>query len=297
MENRLNVNIQRSIYEMQASVKEIDLKRKLYRVLLHGKGLEFDSFRDYGPDDDSSMIDWKVSKRTQSLLVRRYIEARDLKILFVIDVSDNMVFGSSPKLKCEYVAEFCSALANLVVVSGNKFGFVLFNGEIKEVRLPERGKKQFDIFTDHISRTSTYGGDSNIGNVLDFLIKYIDESVSVVFLVSDFLNVNESLYNKFSHIGSKFETISIMVNDILDLKLPDISGEVIIEDPQTGEQIVINPSIAKKNYEQNALRKEQSVLEMFRRTSIDNLHLMTTDQFVPKIAEFLKERVNRRTIR
>ncbi len=294
---RLNVDIQKSIYELQASVKEIDLKRRLYRVLLHGKGLEFEGFRDYSSDDDASMIDWKVSKRTNSVLIRQYREARDLKILFVIDVSDNMVFGSAKKLKCEYAAEICGALANLVVSSGNKFGFIFFNEEIKEVMLPEGGRKQFDIFVDHLSLASNYGGRSNIGNVLDFLINYVDKSISVVFFVSDFLNLDLNLSKKLNSLGNKFETIAIMVKDNLDLNLPDVSGEVILEDPQTGEQLVVDPSLAKKSYENYSMKKDKMILELFRKSSIDVLHLMTNDHFVPKLAEFLKERVNKRIVR
>src|SRR3972149_6381710 len=95
---RLNVDVAGSITELQAVLKEFRLRRDIYKILFRGKGLEFDGYRDFSPDDNAEDIDWKATARSQKLLVRRYKEEREMKIMFLIDTGTNMVFGSTEKL-------------------------------------------------------------------------------------------------------------------------------------------------------------------------------------------------------
>lgn len=294
MERKLNVDIASSIFQSQSSLPELELKRKMYRKLLRGRGLEFDGYRSYAPDDDASTIDWKASKRGNSLMVKQYKEETDLKVLFVLDVSDNMVFGSQKKLKCEYAAEISVALANLVVSSGNKIGFILFSNKIKEEMRPEKRKDVVNLFGDIVSKASLYGNTVNYDLVLDYLVRDIPSSVSVVFFVSDFIHAHADLLGKFKLIGNKFETIAIMVKDPLDSALPDINEEIVIEDSGSGEQLLVNPKIAGKKYEYYSTKDEAETLAMFRKSNIDVLSLKTNDYFVPKLSQFLKERVGGR---
>ncbi len=93
MEKKLNLNIPENIAEFEALINKNLPKKLFYKLILRGRGLDFDGYRDYGPDEDASSIDWKASVRSNKLLAKQYIEERDLKIMVVIDVGDNMVFG------------------------------------------------------------------------------------------------------------------------------------------------------------------------------------------------------------
>ena len=52
----LNADIPRKVAELQAIMKEFILKHRLYRILLRGKGLEFEAYRTYSQDDDADTI-------------------------------------------------------------------------------------------------------------------------------------------------------------------------------------------------------------------------------------------------
>lgn len=294
MERKLNVDIAEAITEFETYMKEFLVKKVLYRIIFRGKGLEFDSYRDFAPDDDAHDIDWKASTRTNKLLVKQYIEERDLKIMFIIDVSNNMLFGSTEKLKCEYAAELSAALAHLILDYGDRFGFVFFNDKIIKAVMPERGERQFDMLVDDLSNPLTYGGIVEIEKILDFLLDYLDKSINAVIIISDFIRMSENVQKTLSFFSNKFETMAIMIKDPLDKTLPDIKEEVIIEDTATGKQLIINPSIMKKIYEKNALEQEEMVKEIFEDADIDVLDLTTDKPFAPLLAEFLKERVEKR---
>ncbi len=291
---KINLNIAESISEFELAIRKFLIKRVIYKIIFRGKGLEFDSYRDFTPNDDAADIDWKASVRANKLLIRQYTEERNLNIMFVVDVGDNMVFGSQEKLKCEYVAEMVAALSHLIITSGDRVGFILFSDKIVKTAMPEGGMEQFNLFVDFLSRPQIYGGDSKIGNVLDYLIDYLDESINCVIFVSDFIKLNKNFLDKINLISAKFETIALMVKDPLDISLPDIGREIIIEDPVTKEQMVINPRIARREYEKNAAEKEKIVIDIFKSCNVDFLRLTTDKSFVEPLANFLKERVEKR---
>ena len=89
---KLNVNAPKAITDFEAVAKEFELSEKLYRIIFRGKGLEFDKYREYSPDEDASNIDWKASLRSNKLMAKQYIEERELNIIFVVD--DKIIINS-----------------------------------------------------------------------------------------------------------------------------------------------------------------------------------------------------------
>lgn len=294
-EKKLNLDIFESVYKFESLMERILPKRIFYKLLLRGKGLEFDSYRNFYPDDDYASIDWKASKRANTLLVKQYIEERDIKVLFLIDISDNMIFGSQEKLKCEYCAELIAAIGYVITnTTSDQIGCIFFDNDITHTIPLAPGKKQFETLEHEISNPDMYGGVSNMKEFLDKVMERLDPTLSLIFIVSDFIKVDENCSDKFEDLGALFETIAIMVRDPLDRTLPDINKEVVIEDPVTKERMVVNPKIAKKIYEENAMKQENMVKKMLEVANIDCLSLGTEEDFSPKLALFLKNRAERR---
>ncbi|MFH1290876.1 MAG: DUF58 domain-containing protein [Nanoarchaeota archaeon] len=291
MERKLNTDIPGAISELRAAMREFLLKRRLYRILLRGKGLEFEAYRNYAPDDDASAIDWKASRRSNNLLVKQYRDERNLKVVFLVDVGENMVFGSTEKLKCEYAAEAVAAFAHLITSTGDRPGFVFFSDDVKDYMKPSGGTKHFSRFIDYITNSSHYGKASSLKRGFDFLLNYIGKNVESAIIVSDFLSFDEQSRKDLSLLANKFETTVLMVRDPLDNTLPDFSGEVVIEDPRTGQQLLINPKIAKSAYEAYAKEQEEKIRIACIQNNIDLLEMMTNKPFVPTLAGFLKGRI------
>ena len=290
VERKLNLDIPGKVSELEMLLKRVLPKNIMYRVLL-GRGLEFDGYRDYTQSDDALNIDWKASVRGKQLVTRKYIEERDLKFMFLIDVSDNMVFGSQEKLKCEFCAEFCAAVSHLILGSGDRFGYALYNDKIVRFGVPSLGTKQFNIFSNFLSDPLTYGGVSNLDKILDILIQTIDRASSMVFIVSDFINVDETYKKNFELLAGLFETVAIIIRDPLDNTLPNINKEIVIQDPKTGQKLLINPSLAKSAYAVNSKEQLDLVKKMFQDLDIDFLELSTAKSFTVDFVDFLKTRI------
>jgi len=289
----LNLDIATKVAEFESLLNKVLPKRVFYKLMPSGKGLEFDGYRVFSSDEDASLIDWKASARSVNLLARQYIEERNMNVVFVFDVGENMIFGSQEKLKCEYAAEMAAAFSHSVLNVNDKVGFVLFNDDLVRVCYPVPGKKQFDIFVYNVSDPYIYQGVSDIGAIINKLLETLNPSTSMVVLISDFLRVNESQRKDFERLGTLYETIALMVRDPLDRSLPDINKELVIED-YDHERLLINPSIVKKTYEEMVKKQTQFVKDLFLSSSIDLLELDTSKDFAFDLAHFLGSRVDRR---
>jgi uncharacterized protein (DUF58 family) len=289
----INADVAQSIIDLLSVTKEFELKSRLYRILLRGRGFEFDHYRDYLIDDDAQQIDWRASKRANKLLIKQYKEERNLKVVFLIDVGENMISGSSKKLKCEYAAEVVSAFSHLIINSGDMVGYVFFSKGIKKFIPPSNDRLQFNRFLSEILKVSTYGGASELNAGLDFAIRSLSREITSIVIVSDFISFNEKCPGKLAQLRNTFECVALVIKDPIDKALPNYSAELILEDPTTGRQLTVDPKLIRKVYEKNAAAQEKFVIDSCNENGSDVLELMTDKPFASTLAQFLKGRARR----
>ena len=70
--------------------------------------------------------------------------------------------------------------------------------------------------------------------------------------------------------------------------------EVIIEDPHTKEQMIIDPSVVKKQYAEISKERDEKLKRIFRDSMVDYEELSTEESFSPNVASFLKRRSKKR---
>lgn len=297
MERKLKIEVSESISALRYFLKRFQVATKIYKMFFRGRSFDFEGYRDYAGDEDVSSIDWRASYRTGKLLARKYREEDDKKILFVLDVGENMMFGSSDKLKCEYAAEVLISLADIVINNNDRAGLLLFNHNVKQYFLPKRGKRTFESFYSLLADPDTYGGGSDLNEALEYVIKNADPNISAVVIISDFINFNKKTKENLNVVANKYETIALMIKDPIDRSLPNINGEFIIENPANGQQMLIEPKVAGRLYQHNVLKQEKFVEESFNSSGIDFIYLNTNKAFVYDLINFLKERIKRKEVR
>ncbi|MBT6689755.1 DUF58 domain-containing protein [archaeon] len=284
------LNYPKAISDFEAVMKKFPVKKILYRNIFRGKGLEFDSYRVFEQDDDASFIDWKASLRGNQLLAKKYIEERDLNIYFLIDVSSSMLFGSGNKLKSEFAAEFAAALGHLILGSGDRIGLVMFNDDVVKFLQPGNGKNQFGMFTKFLADESLYGGGFDLKKAIENVLRSVSSPYTIFIVVSDFINTKKDNFPKLKLLGTRFETISVMVRDRLDEELPKGNYQFSVQDPYSGRQVILDPNIAGDRYRKNVVRKKNIVKNMMKSSQIDSLELITDKGFVVPTLKFLRAR-------
>lgn len=261
-----------------------------YKSVFRGKGLEFEDYRPYSKDyDDASAIDWKASIRSQQLLIREYVEERNINIFFLIDVSSSMVYGSIDKLKIEYVGELTAALSYVIIHAGDKIGFVLFNDKIVYKVYPGGGLIQYNNLLRTLVNPDYYGGNYDLNSALKFTLAFLKET-SIVIIISDFIGLKNDWDKYIKIISKKFDLIGIMVKDPRDRTLPDYNGQVILEDPFSNRQILVMPKVLEDTYKKYVIKQEERIKNTFLKTGADFVQLTTNEPFVESITNLFINR-------
>jgi len=117
-----------------------------YRSVFKGRGLDFDSLREYGEGDDARLIDWNVSVRLGKPYVRSYLEDRSLTLFLLIDVSESMAEGSAELSKRDMAVLAASLMAYAAQLRGMPVGGLLFAAEPLRYFEPKRGKRHAMAF-------------------------------------------------------------------------------------------------------------------------------------------------------
>ena len=284
------VDYSRAISEFENAMNKFPVKKILYKIIFRGKGLEFDSYREFEQDDDASMIDWKASLRANQILARKYIEERELNVYFLVDVSNSMLFGSSNKLKAEFTAEFVASLSHLVVGAGDKIGLVMFSDDVVKVLRASRDKNQFPLFTKFLSDPSLYGGGFDIDKAIEFSLKAVNTPYTIFILVSDFIRTKKDNLRNLKLMGHRFETLAVIIRDKFDENLPKTNFQFSISDPYSGRQMILDPSIASEKFRENVVLQKNMLKEMFKQSNIDIIELTSNESFAIPLSTFLRAR-------
>ena len=288
---RMNLNVLSLVKKLEIALKilvETGISSR-YRSIFKGKGLEFEDYRTYGPGDDAKMIDWKASARANQTLIKQFKEERNLDVYFLFDVSNSMVFGSTEKLKNEYAAELVAALGHFILKIGDNVGLLMFNDRVVHVLPSGGGTAQFYLLLRSLVNPEVYGGSYNLSQGIDFVSKLVRKK-SLLFIVSDFIGVEDGWYDSVKLATAKFDIIGIMIRDPRDRQLPKGVGHVVISDPYTNKTMLIYPDEVGSDYERYAKVDEKQVRKGFLNNNADFIEITTEQPFVKPLINFFKRR-------
>src|SRR3989338_9486315 len=203
LKKRLVVDLLPAIRKLQVITKGYAVTGLVgqYNSVFKGRGIEFESYRVYSSLDDASLIDWKASKKVHRLLIKEYTEERNINVLFVLDISESMLFGSTQKLKNEYAAELVASLAHAILEVGDNVGLVMYNDTIVENIVPSRKKSQFYDISRNLTNPELYGGNGKFSELSKFLLTSFNRG-TVVIIVSDFVGMDEGWKSNLKIITS-----------------------------------------------------------------------------------------------
>ncbi len=262
-----------------------------YGSVFRGRGMEFDEVREYMPGDEIRTIDWNVTARTGTPYVKRFVEERELTVIFLVDLSASGDFGSVRKLKNEVAAEFCSLLAFSAVKNNDKVGLIVFTDQIEMFIPPKKGTKHVLRVIRELLDFRPRKASTDIVGALDYLGK-VTTKRAVVFLVSDFQA--ERFEKSMRVIGKRHDLVAVTIVDPREVSLPDV-GLVELEDAETGELILVDTSSAavRKRYERLGRAQADRFRELFASMGVDQIEVMTDRDYVPRLVQFFRSRERR----
>lgn len=261
----------------------------LYVAAVKGQGLEFDGYRLYSINDDAKEIDWKASLRAQEVLVKKYIEERNLNVFFLIDTSNSMLYSSTGKMKAEYAAEFVASLAFIVLHNQDYVGLSMFTDSILNRLSLGTGTKHFFKVVNEISNVNLYGGRYDLINALNLTFQFLKRRAILV-IVSDFIGLRGDWKTYIEVAAEKYDVLPVMIRDPHDREFPQGMKQVIIEDPYSEEQILINPEETAKEFVDSVYEQEFRIKKTFQDIGIRVLDIQTDQDFITPLTKYFSQR-------
>jgi uncharacterized protein (DUF58 family) len=264
-----------------------------YRTAHRGTGTDLVGLREYTEGDDARHIDWNVTARLNEPQLRVFTEDRDLTVWLVLDRSASMTVGPPGRGKHDVLGELALVLARLLGRGGNRVGALLYDTgphdigphDIGAVRIvpPGTGRKHALRIGAELARSADagrhargqHGSTTDLAAMLDGVAKLARRRALVV-IISDFIGDGD-WGRSLLRLALRHEVVALRVVDAADDELPNV-GLVVVEDAETGEQLVIDSSdpLLRTRLRARVEERDTSLAAGMRRAGVP-IHRIGTD--------------------
>lgn len=279
--------------EIQTRHQVRDVLAGGYTSAFKGRGLEFAEVREYQPGDDVRTIDWNVTARMGSAYVKRYVEERELTVLFVLDCSASGEFGSRVRTKADLAAEVCAVLAMAAVQSNDRVGAVLFTDRVERYVPPTKGRKHALRLLRELLSFEPQALGTDLRGALDFVNRVLRRR-AVVFIVSDFLGSGYEA--ALRRVARRHDAIVLQPKDPRERELPRV-GLLALRDPESGRWGYVDTSsrLIRAEFGGRARHFDAGLQRFLHRAGADLIPLETDRDYLPALLAFF--RMRERTLR
>lgn len=267
-----------------------DLFAGQYQSVFRGRGIEFSEVREYQPGDDVRQIDWNVTARAGRPFIKRFVEERELTVLFLVDLSASGVFGTS-RSKIETATEVAATLMFSALKNNDKVGLLTFGDRVLDYQPPRKGKANVLRLIRRLVAAAPVKGATDLASALEYVSRVLKRR-AVVFLVSDFLTPNAQ--KQLERVRRKHDLIALTLTDPREESFPDV-GLIRLRDPETDETLLVdtaNAQVRDALAEQFRSRREKTD-ETLKRSKTDRLAVRTDRDFLADLRGFFKNRQRR----
>lgn len=227
-----------------------------YHSPFKGRGMEFDESRLYQPGDDIRNIDWRVTARTNKVHTKLFREERERPVFVWVDFRRPMFFATRGSFKAVLAAKMAGLLAWSANQQGDRIGGVIFSETSHHELRPQRGKtgvlKLINQLVNHSAwrqHGETAANHTAGGRALARL-RRVARPGSLIFLISDFRNLDEAALTRISTLSGSHEIVMIFIYDLLEKSLP-VAGQYRVSD---GEEELLVDTYDKERVEEYRLR-------------------------------------------
>jgi uncharacterized protein (DUF58 family) len=237
-----------------------------YRTAHRGSGTDLVGLREYTEGDDARHIDWNVTARLNEPQLRVFTEDRELTAWLVLDRSASMTVGPPGRGKDDVLGELALVLARLFGRGGNRVGALFYDTGAVRVVPPGTGRRHALRIAAELARNTRTasartasvktarfrtararngktagrpGSTTDLAAMLDAVAK-LAKRRALIIVISDFIGDGD-WGRSLLRLVPRHEVVALRVTDTADDELPDV-GLVVVEDAETGEQLVVDSS-------------------------------------------------------
>jgi uncharacterized protein (DUF58 family) len=282
--------VAREVRRLEITTRHLvrDIVAGEYSSAFRGRGVEFAEVREYQPGDDVRTIDWNVTARLGSAYVKRYLEERELTVMFVVDRSASGGFGSRVRTRAELASEVVTVLALAAARNNDRVGLLLATDRIERYTAPRKGRRHALRVVSELLGFEPAGRGTDLGAALESLEALLRRR-AVIFVVSDFLATGWDTV--LGRLARRHDVIAVALGDPRERELPDV-GAVTLWDPESGDWRMVDtgdPRV-REGFRRRAAAFEEGLERTVAERGADLLRLETGRSYAEPLLAFFRRR-------
>jgi uncharacterized protein (DUF58 family) len=239
-----------------------------FRSVFRGRGIEFDSLREYYPDDDARLI----------------------------DVSSSMDQGSGELSKLDEAVLVSSLVAYAAQLRGLPVGCLVFADGILGSLPPRRGKAHAMAVASSVGAAARgaarKSGSARNATGLGLALRTVTQVLkrrSLVLILSDFRA--DAWARPLGELARRHDAVAVRLSDRSDLDLPR-AGSFFVADPETGAELwlPLGSRSFRDRWRAIGAARRKDCLETCARARASVLEIDTSDDPALKLLEFFERR-------
>ena len=260
----------------------------LHKSPFHGFSVEFADYRAYNTGESTRFIDWRLFARTDKLFVKNYQQETNLRCTIVLDNSASMCFPfdedkrTSLDIPCQNKMIFsiyaAAAIIQMLYKQRDAFGITLLSDKIdyiSDIKSTYTHKRHIFTQLEDLRNKDyrTFPTSTDIASLLHLLAAQIHKrSLVIIFtdLISPTNNLDE-IAKALQHL--KFAKHEVLLFHVFDKMLEEDllykNRPYRFIDIETKEEIKINPSEIRENYQKTVQQQFDSIHKVCNDLQID----------------------------
>ena len=264
-----------------------------HRSLRKGSSADFAQHRAYQPGDDLRRIDWRVYGRTDRFYVKEYEADTNASVMFALDSSASMDYGSRSVTKYEYGRFLVASLAWLSQHQGDRVGLATFTNDLVAVVPPSTRHLQLLLHTLGHSRPV---GAGSLSAAVDRLT-HLTTRAGIVVLVTD-------CYEQPDDLGRAVDALRTRGHDVILFHLVDpaerdfdFTAATTFEDAESGVRLPLRPEELRGKYLERVAAHHAEVRRRLSASGADYVRVETDQPLDRALHAYLDARLARSRVR
>ncbi|MDR1479399.1 MAG: DUF58 domain-containing protein [Planctomycetaceae bacterium] len=250
-----------------------------YKSVFKGRGMEFNEVREYQAGDDIRSIDWNVTARAGKPFIKRFVEERELTIIFLIDISGSGIFGTN-RSKIETAIEVAATLMFSALKNNDKVGLITFADNVIDYHRPRKSKANVLQLIRELLVIEPVARHTDLRAVLDY-VNRVQKRRAVIFLLSDFLvsGVVDDFVQENTGTGNGFNELLAKENGGWKTNNPDLISSFFNSQYTTTQRTTKIKSPQEKSISITSRKHDLVAMRLFdqREKEFPNVGLITVE--------------------
>lgn len=252
---------------------------------IRGRGIDFDTTREYQAGDDIRSMAWRVTARSLKPHIKVYHEERERPVWLAVDLSPSMYFGTRCMFKSVCSIKQAAYIGWSYFLKRERIGAIIATGYKTKIHRPQSSEQSFLTVLNSLSECSHIHPTFNENNCLHSLLLTLQQqarSGSLVFILSDFFQFDSEMQKLILAIAQRAQVVLIFTYDPFEAEPPP-PHQYFLTDGQHNMLFNMANGQNRLDYQRQFQVKQHHLITFCKKNNIA-LKILRTDKKIERMS-------------